>query len=83
MAALYVDSRFDGHRQPSHGIGRVVGAEQAKGKNGPSCSTGAIANVQPVEVLRRLADLRIGAGAEAEVDDTAGKIAPELRHIRI
>ena len=49
----------------------------------PSTLAGAVADVEAVEVLRCGENLWITAGAAAEIDDAAGKIAAELRGVGI
>ena len=77
-----IDSGFEGDGEPGHGIRCVVFAEQMQGE-AAFAFAGAIVHVQAGEVFRRLDDLRIGAGAVAEVDDAAGKVAAELRDVGI
>ena len=44
---------------------------------------GTVVDVQAVKIFRDGENLRIGAGAGAEVDDAAGKIAAKLRDVGI
>ena len=77
-----IDSGFKSDGEAGHGIGGVVRAEQMQGE----CVlvlAGADSDMQAGEVFGHRENLRVGAGAVAEVDDAAGEIAAELRDVGI
>ena len=79
---IEIDARFERHGESGHGIRRVVRAEHVQREVALTLSR-AIADVQALKVFVDRENLRVGAGAAAEIDHAAVKIAAKLRGVGI
>ncbi len=80
---IEVDSGLESHGEAGHRIGRVVRAEQMERKVRLRARPHDSGHARPAVSSVDVENLRIGTGADAEVDHAALEVAPELRHVRI